>query len=220
MACGATIITGTGRTGTTFLVALLTLCGAPTGFDEKQVNHTVYGTAAHAGLEVAPIIRNGVIVCTQNPNREVFKQPQLAEERRVQQWINATNLHTVIVPMRQMEDAAKSREFQTKSHDPRRGGFFHANSVPSQISYNEHIVNYLIWQLSRHLQIETITLSYPEHVLDWKYSYTKLLPVLNRYYITMERFKLMHTRLSQKSFVHSFSATPDVPASQSHQNKD
>lgn len=216
MTCDATVITGTGRTGTTFLVALLTLCGAPTGFNEKEVNQTVHGTAAHAGLEVAPTIRNGVIVCTQNPNREVFKQPQLADESRVQRWVNATNLHTVIVPMRPMEDAAKSREFQTKHHDPHRGGFYHANSVPSQISYLEHSVNYLMWQLSRHLQIETITLSYPEHVLDWKYSYAKLLPLLKRYFISMERFKTMHTRLSRKSYVHSFSAAPDTLAWPSH----
>lgn len=215
MACDATIITGTGRAGTTFLVALLTLCGAPTGFDEKEVNHTVYGTAAHAGLEVAPEIRNEVIVCTQNPSREIFKGPQLADESSVQRWINAANLHTVIVPLRKMEDAARSREFQTKNHDPRRGGFIHANSVPSQISYLEHIINYLMWQLSQHLQIETITLSFPEHVLDWKYSYMKLLPVLNRYNITMDRFKLMHTRLSRKSFVHYFSVAPNANASQS-----
>lgn len=190
------------------------------GFDGGEVNHTVYGTAAHAGLEVAPTIRNGVIICTQNPSREVFKQPQLADESRVQRWVNATNLHTVIVPMRPMVDAARSREFQTEHHDPKRGGFYHANSVPSQISYLEHSVNYLMWQLSRQIQIETITLSYPEHVLDWKYSYAKLLPLLKRYYISMERFKSMHTRLSRKGFVHSFSAAPDTQASQSRENKD
>eukprot|EP00963_Diacronema_lutheri_P011015 scaffold1301_cov363-Pavlova_lutheri.AAC.1 len=214
MTCDATIISGTGRAGTTFLVALLTLCGAPTGFDEKVVNKTVYGTAAHAGLEVAPTIHNGVIVCTQNPRCEIFKQPGLADENRVVQWINATNLHTVIVPLRRMEDAARSREFQTKHHDPHRGGFTHANSVPSQISYFEHSVTYLMWQLSRHLHIETIILSYPEHVLDWRYSYAKLLPVLNRYDITMELFKTMHAHLSRKSFVHSFSAVGGANVSQ------
>ena len=42
----ATLIVGTGRAGTSFLVALLTRLGLPTGFTNKDVDRDLINTAA------------------------------------------------------------------------------------------------------------------------------------------------------------------------------
>ena len=45
--CNATLIVGTGRAGTSFLVALLTRLGLPTGFTNADVEKTLLPTPLH-----------------------------------------------------------------------------------------------------------------------------------------------------------------------------
>ena len=87
----ATLIVGTGRAGTSFLVALLTRLGLPTGFTNADVDKTLLHTAAHAGLEHDPrMMDNYTIQCS--PKLQIFKSPRLTEPEKVAQWINARNI--------------------------------------------------------------------------------------------------------------------------------
>ena len=89
--CNATLIVGTGRAGTSFLVALLTRLGLPTGFTNADVDKTLLHTAAHAGLEHDPrMVDNYTIQCS--PKLQIFKSPRLTEPENVAQWINARNI--------------------------------------------------------------------------------------------------------------------------------
>ena len=89
--CNATLIVGTGRAGTSFLVALLTRLGLPTGFTNADVDKTLLHTAAHAGLEHDPrMMDNYTIQCS--PKLQIFKSPRLTEPEKVAQWINARNI--------------------------------------------------------------------------------------------------------------------------------
>ena len=88
--CNATLIVGTGRAGTSFLVALLTRLGLPTGFTNADVEKTILRTAAHAGLEHDPRMVNNKIQCS--PKLQIFKSPRLTEPEKVAQWINARNI--------------------------------------------------------------------------------------------------------------------------------
>ena len=86
----ATLIVGTGRAGTSFLVALLTRLGLPTGFTNADVDKTLLHTAAHAGLEHDPRMVDNTIQCS--PKLQIFKSPRLTEPEKVAQWINARNI--------------------------------------------------------------------------------------------------------------------------------
>ena len=91
--CNATLIVGTGRAGTSFLVALLTRLGLPTGFTNKDVDKDLINTAAHAGLEHYPRMINNTIQCS--PKLQIFKSPLLTEPEKVAQWITAGNLQVL-----------------------------------------------------------------------------------------------------------------------------
>ena len=78
-----------------------------------------------AGLENFPeIYRNGSLLeCTKT--RAVYKSPYLAT--RINEWIRATNILSVIVPIRDAEGAAHSRA---------KFGLWNAKSAEEQLRYN------------------------------------------------------------------------------------
>lgn len=136
--CNITVITSPGRAGTSFLVALFTLLKLPTGFTEKHVNSTIYHTAAHAGLESSLKIHNNTILC--NSKRQIFKNPILLNGNL--NWLNSANLKNIIIPLRNSEYAAKSREYQSIYHDRRRGGWSYGGigNLTSQIIFNGQLL--------------------------------------------------------------------------------
>ena len=78
-----------------------------------------------AGLEIFPeIYRNGSLLeCTKT--RAVYKSPYLATS--INEWIRATNILSVIVPIRDAEGAAHSRA---------KFGLWNAKSAEEQLRYN------------------------------------------------------------------------------------
>ena len=198
----ATLIVGTGRAGTSFLVALLTRLGLPTGFTNADVDKTLLHTAAHAGLEHYPRMMNNTIQCS--TKLQIFKSPRLTEPEKVAQWINARNIQMVVIPMRKPEDSAESRSFRSSHGDPHRGGFRHATDNTSQMIYNNHVIANMLWMLSHASAIPVVMLSLPEHALDSNYAYAQLKSLLAPHGVSRERFAAEHANLSHPEFVQSF----------------
>ena len=199
--CEATIITGTGRCGTTFLVGLLSILRLPTGFDSKTVYREIWETDAHAGLEKKPGMVSNNLTCSER--LQIYKSPQIFKDPK---WLGADNLAYTIVPLRRSEDAALSRAYQSKYHNPHRGGLNgNAHTDTEQMAINDHAVATFFWRASALVQLKLITLSYPEHVENEEYAYTKLKPFLDMYNVGKETFVHAHVKLRNKNFTHTYS---------------
>lgn len=96
------LICGTGRAGTTLLVRILTVAGADTGFNDRQLREAAKNIG-RAGLE------RGVSEKNRHNLPQVVKSPHLVNvlpRILAEKWFE---IGLVIVPMRELEAAAQSR---------------------------------------------------------------------------------------------------------------
>ena len=94
------VIAGTGRAGTTFLVQFLAACGVDTG------ESTVVDDRAHAGLEI-PLNHPEAPYLTKDPWLYTYCDDL---------DLDSIAVDVVILPMRDLTDAANSRLIQEKAH--------------------------------------------------------------------------------------------------------
>ena len=198
--CNVILIAGTGRAGTTFLVEELTALGAPTGFTEARIKGA-QESHAHAGLEsIPPMGQDGALGCS--PQHSIFKSPSLT--LRYKQWIHASNIEAVIIPIREAHSAAHLRavEHELNTKTPRGSFFAGAHTEEEQLQANTQRVYDLIYALAE-ADIRTIFLAYPRHVQDASYSYSQLRDVLDLLNITKPEFVAKHNATFHADFVHS-----------------
>ena len=201
-----TVITGTGRAGTSFLMAVLSSLGMPTGFGDsasKQLKDSW-----HAGFErsalPACLCRNGdghTLCLRFEQDVQIIKAPQLAEQNQFPLWLTppASGLANVIVPVRSSNESAASRD----ANGNQNGGFsMGATDHLSQQHADEHLLSTLIVELSKQ-DVPVTLLYYPRHVLDARYSADKLGWLLRRYNISKAAFVQAHTSLLNPAWVHS-----------------
>jgi len=203
-ACHVILIAGTGRSGTTFLIEELTALGAPTGFTDAHIKN-IQMSHAHAGLEsMPPMGRDGALKCSLQ--RRIFKSPFLTLNYK--QWIHASNIEAVIIPIREAHSAAHSREVEnnfTANAAEGAGSFFAgAHTEAEQLQTNTQMVYDLIYALAE-ADIRTIFLAYPRHVQDASYSFSQLRDVLDPLNITKAKFVAKHKATFHADFVHSYS---------------
>lgn len=164
------LISGTGRSGTTFLVILLTHLGVDTGFTPETAEAENSG---HAGLELKAIKPSGPYV---------IKSPQFCD--RLDKVLSADpsiKLDCVIVPIRDISAAAESRaatQFLTTgarsgSGQNVRGGLWETTDPDSQKAVLERKLSALMVSIARH-DIPIVMLWFPRLVKDPKYLYSKL----------------------------------------------
>lgn len=166
-------ITGTGRAGTTFLVRLLTLLELDTGYSKKDIleNKKYISKNCNSGLEhysrtdPALIIKDPVMI----------KHPEY--------FIQKYNIKTVLLPIRNYKEAAKSREM----HGKKEGGLWNANNEEEQISiYYSYIAETLL-VLAKY-DVELHILDFERMTKNPKYLYEKLHFLLDckyEYFLTM-----------------------------------
>lgn len=191
------IISGTGRSGTTFLVQLLTALGLDTGF--KNANQLPVLANCNAGLELD---------VRQEDSPYIVKNPWLCDY--IQEVLSDPNIviDHAFIPIRNMQDAAKSRAYvnettdHTKFPDGVPGGFWYASDLNEQ----ENVLGKQLYKLIFHLsKAETpITfIHYPRLTQDCDYLYSKLVPLLQEisYDVFVETFKT----IVREDLVHQFS---------------
>jgi hypothetical protein len=194
---GKVYISGTGRAGTTMLVQLLTELGLDTGFSRTDWKEA-YFEKARAGCEWDLSDVNGP---------QFQKSPYLCDrlEEIVGQGVRISH---IIVPVRRIEDAAKSRikvQVSTlgEADGPEvAGGLWSTAKAADQETVLRTKLANLVEVAVKH-DIRMIFLAYPRHVQDGEYTYAKLAPILAN--IGREDFLKAFGRVSRPELVSTFS---------------
>lgn len=162
------VITGTGRSGTSFLVQLMTNLGLDTGFD-KDTARSILGTEGRAGLEF-DIRKNNCPYIVKSPwfcdyASDVLRDPEIRVDR-------------VFIPIRDLEAAAESRRCVTRLNST-KGGLWHTDSL--QPGDQEQVLLLQVYKLvlalsSYHIPVAFIR--YPKLIKAPSYLFRKLRPLL------------------------------------------
>lgn len=201
------LITGTGRTGTTFLVELFTHLGLETGFGIDDVASKKF-KLARAGLE-HDLRNNDCPYIVKSPHFCDYAIDVLRQEDVV--------IEHVFIPVRNVQAAAESRRYVSKNsakelslaqrikHMIRpmgfAGGLWHTNKPKEQ----ENILLRQVYKLLLALSVTDIPVTfmrYPKITQDSKYLYSKLKPVLPN--IELELFCDTFNKVVRPELVHSF----------------
>jgi hypothetical protein len=204
------VITGTGRSGTTFLVELLTYLGLDTGFSAENIEAKRYHKIARAGLE-HDIRREGCPFIVKNPQfcnyvEEVFHRDDIVIEH-------------IFVPMRDLSAAAESRRYVTKSSVSALtfgerlkymvrfkvfpGGLLDKGSDKPGKQEEELLTQmYKLMLAASDTAIPVSFMRYPRIVKDCPYLFEKLKPILPG--ITYESFSEVFNKTVRPDLVHSF----------------
>lgn len=184
-----TIIVGTGRAGTSFLVRLLTNVGLDTGYSK---NNIVENNIGRAGLE-QDIKKSNAPYIIKNPNLSL-KMDWVFENYQIDY---------VFMPMRDLFAAAESRRFVSKGQ-PRGvpGGVW---CDPNHPEKQERMLLDVVYRVnlatSKH-QVPFILINYPKLTKDPKYLYEKLKPILKG--LDYATFEKEFNNLVNPSLVHQF----------------
>lgn len=202
------VISGTGRTGTSFLVELLTHLGLDTGYAPEEIEKSKF-KLARAGLEYdirkpnAPFIVKSPWFCDYSD--EVLSCDDIIVEH-------------VFVPVRDLKAAAESRRFvtaQTMSTMPLLKRLWYrqfSKAVKGGVhtrdgDHQEEVLLGQVYNLALSLSGTTVPvtlLRYPKIVNDAFYLFQKLQPILGD--ITYAEFQSVFSKVVRKDLVHCFSA--------------
>lgn len=174
------LITGTGRCGTTFLLRLLTLLGLETGYTPETMEKFTYGNC-NAGME-RPISHKVLIV----------KNPTLITTLPAQ--LNSFRLH-VILPLRNFDEAAKSRE---RIGVKKPGGLWDATNAEEQVEKYEGWVCKALVDIVQH-DIPHTFLDFNRMIVSPKYLYRALEWLMVRFEVPYDRFVVAWEKASEKS---------------------
>tara|TARA_Y100001938_G_scaffold139309_1_gene206001 strand:- start:2484 stop:3044 length:561 start_codon:yes stop_codon:yes gene_type:complete len=173
------LITGTGRSGTSFLMRLFTHLGMDTGFTKKQSDMFV-DNKQNAGLENLNL----------HTDNRIHKAPHFAE--MIDDINEKFKIDHVIVPMRDLYKSAKSRESVGGLNSA--GGLWKANNLEEQIIHNSKLFYNLIYDLTKN-NIKYSILHFPNIVYDYNEIYKPLSWLFDEYGITEEVFKVKHDKI-------------------------
>lgn len=197
---GHIVITGIGRTGTTFLVRLFTELGFDTGFSAADA-HVDVDAIAQAGLEHWRL---------DDASPYVLKSPWFADELMTALTAGRIRIRTAIVPMRDLFAAAESRrrvfrEALAAGHDP----FAHPGSLVYTRRFDEQEM-----QLARRFHdtllavaafdIPLVLLHFPRLVKDPEYLFAQLSTLLREHGVGQEAFMSAFAAVAQPELVHDF----------------
>jgi hypothetical protein len=190
------LITGTGRAGTTFLVQLFTELGLDTGYapgtaSRDYFDHCSAGLEQAIGTEASPYIVKNPAFCDTLPTL-------IATER--------FKIDHVLVPVRQLDEAAKSRIRVGGRDGLVPGGLLGTADPAAQKGVLAERFHGLMHALAAH-DIPHTLLCFPRLALDADYAWVKLRFLMP----TVERpaFAEVFRRLSRPELIHRFG---DVPA--------
>lgn len=190
-----TLITGTGRCGTSFLMHLLTELGQNTGYTKEEAHNAI---RRHKGL-------NAGIEHSAKSKRwkksSIVKSPFFASIENLELVID--EISHVIIPIRNLEASAKSRAKANENVWHSYGGFVDdCETIEQQQDYNAK----LIYNLVEYLEQKGISyefIHFPRMVQDPQYLYNKLLKRFSLSWIT---FYEVFNKIADPSKVHEESS--------------
>ena len=198
------IISGTGRTGTTFLVQLFTALGLDTGFTD--ITSAVLPNC-NAGMEWdishpdAPYIIKSPLLCD--------NLDEVLEGRDI-------IIDHAIIPVRDLYAAAESRRDVNRRTTNAAsypgdvpGGVWHSERPEPQEVILANQLYKIIYTLAKR-DIPTTLLYFPRLVNDWEYLYRKVEFALKG--ISREKFLEAYTQVARPELVHVFKPTDEANA--------
>jgi hypothetical protein len=173
-------ITGTGRSGTTFLIKILSFLDLDTGFNKNNYEQNICKNC-NSGMETKyndkyTIIKSPFFLFEMD---KILRDPQII-------------IKTVIIPIRDYLASAKSRE----RHQFDYGGFMGSNDLPSQLQFYYKGMSEYIYLMTKY-NIPTIFVDFDTMVTDPLYLYNKLKVVLDEFDVSFERFSVAYKEASE-----------------------
>jgi hypothetical protein len=172
------IITGTGRSGTTFLMILFTYLNLDTGYKIEDIENHISkncGSGMEGSLDKAFIVKNPVF----SENLESISKNY--------------NIEHIIVPVRNFIDSAKSRV----SHKQEHGGLWNATNLNSQVSHYNKIISNIVY-VSTKYDIPVLFLDFDRLVTNYEYLYNKLSCIKIFSNISLNLFKTAFDQANNK----------------------
>jgi hypothetical protein len=188
------IITGTGRTGTTFLVQLLTELGLDTGYTRQTWGRDYYEHCG-AGLECDIMAENSPYI-VKNPNFCETLPAFLATGQFV--------IDRVLVPVRDLDDAARSRIRIGGRDGTVPGGLLGTADPAAQKGILAEGFHRLMHSLAVH-DIPHTLLLFPRLALDADYAWAKLQFLIPGG--DLDRFRKVFKGISRPHMIHTFDAS-------------
>ncbi len=198
---GHLIISGTGRSGTTFLVQYLTAIGLDTGF---TLDEALQGPddISRGGLEHS--------LGGSEPLPDVVKSPWLVDELPAALQERRISVRRALIPVRDLHDAAESRRrvfsaAQAQGRDPLNhpGTIWRTTEPDEQEAALAVAMYHLLETLARH-RIPVTLLPFPEIVHDHEALFVALSPELQAHGISRSRSLEAFDKVVNPAFVHSF----------------
>ncbi len=198
------VITGTGRTGTTFLIQLYTALGLPTGFSDTSSD--VY-QSCNAGMEWdirhenAPYIIKNPLLCDYLD--QVLEHSDIVIDH-------------AIIPVRDLYSAAESRRDVSRRTDRAvftggvPGGLWHTDVPQHQEVVLAVQLHKIIFTLTKR-DIPTTLLHFPRLIHEPEYLFEKLEPTLPG--VKYENFLPVFRQIARPDLVHKFDPTDAVTRS-------
>lgn len=202
-----TIISGTGRAGTTLLVRILTKAGIDTGFDPAQLP---VDPIAQAGLELD--IRT-------KPSCAVVKSPWIATYIEEVLLDDQITIDHAIICTRKLFDAAESRRrVQRLNHRSLAvpGGLWGTSEPNQQEIYLTEMFYKLVFHLSAH-DVPMTFLHFPRFASDCDYLLARLLPIFPN--CNLERLRSVHQSEVAPELIHDFRLLETIEAMQRHRRR-
>ena len=198
---GHLIISGTGRSGTTFLVQYLTALGLDTGFTLDEALQRP-DDISRGGLEHS--------LGGSEPLPDVVKSPWLVDELPAALQARRISVRRALIPVRNLHDAAESRRrvfsaAQAQGRDPLNhpGTIWRTTEPDEQEAALAVAMYHLLETLARH-QIPVTLLPFPEIVHDHDVLFAALSPELRARGISRSRSREAFDKVVNPTFVHSF----------------
>ena len=173
------LITGTGRSGTTFLIKIFSFLEFNTGYSRDNYNNFIYSNC-NSGMEK-----------NYNEDYYILKNPIFITQ--IEQIISdqSVKIKTVIIPIRDYKISAKSRV----SHDNGAGGLWNAIDEETQIQYYKDILSNYIYYMTKY-EINTIFLDFDKMVSDKLYLFNKIKNILDEKNIDFNMFCNVYDEVS------------------------
>jgi hypothetical protein len=179
---GKILITGTGRSGTTFLIKLFSFLEFDTGWNKDNYKNSI-SKNCNSGME-----RNH----TDKPY--ILKNPIFMRDIKNIIKDKSITIKTVIIPIRDYEISAASRV----SHGRQNGGLWCANDKKSQIQFFKNIIADYIYYMTKY-DIDTTFIDFDRMIKDKKYLFNKIKYILDEKKIGFDVFSKQYDNVSKVS---------------------
>jgi hypothetical protein len=175
------LITGTGRSGTTFLIKLFSFLEFNTGYTKSTYMNSI-AKNCNSGMEK-----------NYNEKHYILKNPCFLQNIKTIIEDKSIIIKLVIIPIRDFKASAMSRVRHGDNQTP--GGLWCARDEESQIQFYEKTMSNYIYYMTKY-DINTVFIDFDKMIIDKTYLFNKLKNVLDEQNISFDYFSDIYDEVS------------------------